>query len=307
MFRRSAIGSHSWFFIVLSCGPAFGYAAKAQDESAGFSAESLAALLQRVRTNVLVNEELVQQYACDDLVHSVQWNTKWKKLNEHLEKFEVVFVDGLPYRHMVQENGKPLGAQKLISEQKRQDTLSELGKDFDFVFYLRDGSPSDSVFSALPICCLTALFDNRFLRHEQIEGRDNLVIESLPKSNPSDVSPVEKTSLDWKETTWIDSKDLMPTRLEVELLNDKSFLLKGSTDRRDFFPLQIPPDRNNHPVQTVWLLRYDEGHSNLKFLWSRQTELFEDTSSNYRRFQVDARVLPDSIRDVPQQGVSAKH
>jgi hypothetical protein len=306
MFRRRATDLHICFFVVLFCGSALGCAAQAQDESAGSSSESLIALLQRVRTNVLVNEELVQQYACDDLVHTVQWNTKGKKLSEHLEKFEVVFIDGLPYRHMVEDNGKRLGAQKLISEQRRQDTLSELGKDFDFVFYLRDGSPSDSVFSALPICCLTTLFDNRVLRHEQVEGRDNLVIESVPRSSPSDVSPVEKTSLDWKETTWIDSKDLLPTRFEVELLNDKSFLLKGSTDRRDFFPLQNPPDWSNHPLQTVWLLRHDEGHSNLKFLWSRQTELFEDTSSNYRRFKVDARVLPDSIRDVPQRGASTK-
>jgi len=76
---------------------------------------------------------------------------------------------------------------------------------------------------------LNALFDNHVVRHETINGRDNLVIESVPKSGIGPSLTQEGTALDWKETTWVDVGYVMPTRIEAELLNDKGFLLKGTT------------------------------------------------------------------------------
>jgi hypothetical protein len=306
MFGRGAVGFYLSFCLVFWLRPACFSALVAQDATAEASGDALAAILQRMHANLVANDELAEQYACDDSEHFVQWSTKGRKLHEMTAKFEVVIVEGLPYRHMVEKNGKPLSAQRLISEQRRQDILSELGKNFDFEFYFTDASPSGALLSELPICCLTSLFDNRLLRHEQIDGRDNLVIESVPKANPGTPSGAGKTALDWKETTWIDSRALMPARFEVELLNTKGSLLKGSRDRRDFFPLEVPGDSSGHPPQTVWLLRHDEGHFSLKILWSRQTEFWEDSSTNFRRFTVNARILPDSVRDVPQQSVGSK-
>jgi hypothetical protein len=290
----------------MCCGLTINSSAIGQKEATALTGKDLAALLQRVHVNRVANGEIARQYASDDRTHTVAINKSGKTIQDKTEKVEVVIVGGLPYRHIVEENGKPLSTQKLISAQKHQDALSVLGQGFDFTFDLRDGNPRDSVYSALPICCLAALFENRLLRHEQINGRDNLVVESVPKANPAAVTPVERTALDWKETTWIDVEDLMPARYEIELLNDKSFLLKGSKEQREFFKLEKYVDTKGVSTEKVWLLRSKEGHYNLKFLWQRQFLTFEDTSYNYKKFKVDTRIDSDSMREITNQKVSQK-
>jgi hypothetical protein len=281
-------------------------AAIAQKETTTPADDNLFSVLQRMHVNLVENNELARQYACDDSVHETYFNKSGKKTGEKSEKVESLFVGGMEYHHIVEQNGKPLSDQKLISEQKHQDALSELGADFDFVFDLRDGNPRDSIYSALPICCLTSLFENRILRHDQINGRDNLVVESVPLGNPAVTSDVYRTALDWKQTIWIDTEYLMPTRYEVELLHDKDFLLKGSINRHEFVRFEETSDTKDRPPQKVWLESYSEGQFHLKFLWERLFETFEDTSYNYRKFRVDMRVLPDSVQDVSHQSADQK-
>jgi len=268
--------------------------------------QDLSALLQRVHANVVANDELASQYVCNDRTHTVTLGKSGKKIRDFTAKFEFAVIDGLPYIHKVEENGVPLSARKMAAEQKHQDSLSPFRRGVDFVFDLRDGNPRDSVYSALPICCLATLFENRVLRHEQINGRDNLVIESVPNNNAKLSSPEERTALDWMETTWIDAEDMIPTRYDVELLNDKSFLLKGSTERREFFRLEDSSDRTAHQPQAVWLESYKEDRSNMKFFGRLQFQTFEDASYNFKKFTAKMRVLPDSVEPITIGSVSQR-
>ena len=196
MSFQSKTGSLLLFCVVMCCGLMISRAAIGQKEAAALTGEDLISLLQRMHANIVANDKLARQYVCDDLVKESGLNKKGKKIWDYSEKDESLFVGGLPYYRIVEENGKPLSAQQQVTVQKHLDTLSELGQGFDFSFDLRDSDPCYSFYSALPICCLATLFENRVLRHEQINGRDNLVIESVPKANPDAVTPVERTSLD---------------------------------------------------------------------------------------------------------------
>jgi hypothetical protein len=304
MFQRSGISTAILLCAVLSGGLALGRPASAQMNTPNPGGEDLAALLHRMHSNVVANDKLANQYACNDQTHTVTLGKNGKKIRDFTAKFEFAVIDGLPYVHKVDENGVPLSAKRMETEQKHQDALSQIRRGMDFAFDLRDGNPRDSVYSALPICCLATLFENRVLRHEQINGRDNLVIESVPKAYANPSSPDDRTALDWKETTWIDMDDLVPTRYDVELLNDKRFLLKGSTERREFFRLEEAVDSAGHPARTVWLETYKEAHSILKFFWQLQSQTFEDTSYNYKKFSVDTRVLPNSVRGFSPESTS---
>jgi hypothetical protein len=304
MSCQSRIGSLFLFCGVICCGLVLSRDAIAQKDAATLTDEDLISILRRMHTNIVANDRIAQQFACDDFVQKSFFNRKGKKLGDYTEKFESLFVDGLPYIHKVEENGRSLSAQKLVSEQKHQDALSELGKGFDFVFDLRDGNPHDNIYSALPICCLAGLFENHVLRHEMVDGRDTLVVESLPKASQGAASPVDRTSLDWKETTWIDLDDLMPARIEAVLLNDKGFLLKGTTEQREFLRWQDPSDKNGSPPQTVWLWRRTLAHSILKFLLNLQFQTFEDTSYNFKRFKAHIHMLPNSVQEIPHQNAT---
>jgi hypothetical protein len=263
-------------------------------------------LLRQVEANRSSNNLMARQYVADKSTHTIVWNKTGKKIKDNSEKGEVVFANGSWYYRVVERNGVPLSAEKQVSLQKHLDAVSDRARGFDFTFDLRDGNPRDSIYSALPICCLAELFDNRLLRYEQVNGRDNLVVESTPKANADGASPHDRTALDWKETTWIDVTDLMPTRLQVELLNDKSFLLKGSTELREFVKMQFALSPTSQSIETVWLLQTKKDRSNLKFAWSYQLESFEDTSSNYRRFNVDVKVLANPAAALPSRASGSK-
>jgi hypothetical protein len=156
----------------------------------------------------------------------------------------------------------------------------------------------------LPICCLAILFKNRILRHEQINGRDNLVVESRPKFNPGTASPHDRTALDWKETTWIDVNDLIPTRYQVELLKDKNWLLKGSRDRRDYIRMDYKSDPNAPPTCTVWLFQSGADHAVLKGSDGILVIDSDDTAYNYKKFIGDIHMVPNSVQEIPHQNPS---
>jgi len=309
MFHRSGV-----LFLLLFCTVCFGrlalgQAAIAQSEPSAPAGKELTALLLRIQDNIVANDKLARQYASDETSHAVSLNQKGKKIWEFSAKYECANVGGKPYNHMVEENGAPLSIKKLEAEQKRQDTLSELDIGHGFVLDIRDIKPQDAIRSALPICCLAFMFDNRVLRHEQINGRDNLVIESVPKANASPSSPQEITALNWKETTWIDVVDLIPARYEVELLNDMDSLpklLKGSKLRRNYFRLVKTIDTKESSSETVWLQTSSEGHFNGKVLWYRQFETWEATEYNFKRFKTDVHILENSIQEVPDHGTIRK-
>jgi hypothetical protein len=297
------------FGVVWWGGLNLGNAAIAQKEADLLIGDKLIALLEQMQTNLKANDELAQKYASDEESYAITLNQKGRTVWKESAKYECAFVGGLSYIHMVEKNGKPLDAKKLASEQKRSDALNQLGSERDFVFGINGLSAQDAIHSALPICCLTTLFNNRVLGHEQINGRDNLIVESVPKANAYPASTKDKTALDWKEITWIDVVDLMPARYEVELLNDKGSLptlLKGSKERNDFFRLDKVFDTKNHSSETVWLLSSLEGHFNLKCLWQREFETWKDTEYNYRRFKADVRLLEGSEREITDQGTNLK-
>ena len=270
------------------------------------SDQELTQLLQRVQSNWRSNKVIAHQYVSDESTHTVAWNMKGKKLRDHTEKGESVFANGAWYYRIVERDGKPLSVEKQLSAQRHLDAVSELSKGFDFEFDLRDANPRDSVYSALPICCLTELFENRIVGYEQIDGHDTLVVESTPNANTNWGSPENRTALDWKETTWIDASDLMPVQIEVELINDKGFLLKGSTETEEIVKMQFANGVADQPKEKVWLIQTTTGRFDLKFLRSYQTELYEDRSYNFRRFTADVHVLADSAATLPNQASDSK-
>lgn len=206
-----------------------------------------------------------------------------------------VTIDGVNYSRMIETNGKPLSRKKQIAEQQRSESTGRLGKDYDFVLQVMNRAPRDYIYSDLPISYLDTLFENRVVGRQLIDGRDNFVIESVPKTGAKPGNERERTALDWKETTWIDLEDEMPTQYDAELLNRKDYLLIGTTESIEFTRLPVTHPGKAQQPPNVWLIKSDSGH----FLWRASNEICKDAYYNYRRFQSDAHVLEDSVRQVP--------
>jgi hypothetical protein len=250
-----------------------------------------------MEANRHANSRLASRYTYDWTSSCKIYSPGDKLLSANSTKWESVNIDGIGYVRIVEENGKPFTGKRQLAEQKRSDTLGQLGKDYDFVFQVVRQNPRNYIYSDLPISYLDTLFDNRVLGHQSINGRDNLVVESIPKFDAKPLSDRAKTALDWRQTIWIDVEDEMPTRYDVELLNRKNFLLAGTITSIEFTRLPVAPSGDVKLPPNVWLLHNNSGHF---LFWPTNSEVLKSDYYNYKRFQADARVLQDSVQEIPQ-------
>jgi hypothetical protein len=292
-------------FSLWLCSLVAGGTAVAQKQAADASGKYLIELLARMKSNFSANGKLTQQYTSDELWHNRNFDKNGKVTLDESTKYENVFVEGLPYRRKVEANGKPLSGKEAEAEENRYEkavkerrgmSLEEKRRGLHYSFH-----------SSLPMCCLTTLFENRIVKNETINGRDTVVVESVPKAGTKPANEEEKSALNWKETTWIDAQDAMMARLEVESLTDRGRFAKGMTARIDFERRVDAPASEGRPEQTVWLQRDSISHARLKILWIDVADTTEDTWSNFKKFHVDMRFLDDSIQPLPDKGSSQQY
>ena len=179
-------------FAIISCAHFLVGMVSGQQQPPLSGSENLDAFLKRMEANVRANDPLAARYTYDETRETKCYNHKGKQTHQNSEKFVSVIIGGLDYNRVVERNGVPVPENRQIAEQKRQDAISELGKSYDFVFELIGLNPRDYIYSDLPVSYLDSLFDNHVIRHELINGRDNLVVESTHRRQMQTLAPTEQ-------------------------------------------------------------------------------------------------------------------
>lgn len=266
------------------------------------SGASLEALLERMKVNMQANAVLAQQYTWDELWHNQNFDKSGKATVDESANYENVFVEGLPYSRKVEENGKPLTGKAAEEEEKRYDRAVEERKQMSLEE--KRGFFHRNYHFSLPLCCLTTLFENRVTGEVTVNGRKALVVESTPRADATSATNAEKSVLGWKQTTWIDEQDDVPVRLEAVALENVGHLLKGSTMRFDWERLNPPAD--DKAGQAVWVEQDFLSHFQMKMMLMTFRGTTEENYSDYRKFQVDVRLLEDSVSMLPG-GQGAQH
>ncbi len=258
----------------------------------GSDQENLNALFARMKAAQLANGKLSLQYTSEDLYHNQNFDKNGKTTLDESAKYENVFIEGLPYRKQVEKNGKPLEGKDAEKEEKRYEkTVAERKKMTNAE---KRGLLHWSFHSSMPICCLATLFDNKILRHEMLDGRDTLVVYSTPKPNAQPANDEEKSSLDYKETTWIDVEDAMPAKIETELLRDKDHFKQGMILQVGYMRKVEAPVDGKGKAQVVWLQSSSVAHFNYKMMMINLSGTTVDTWTNYKKFRVDVEIFMDT-------------
>lgn len=305
MLRRAGIRSALALFAIFSCAHFFAGTASGQQQSPTSGSGDLNALLKRMEANMQANARFAARYTYDGTFEFRIYNNDGKLTHQGSQKFASVTVNGVQYNRIIEADGKPVSEEEQIAGQKRQEVTGEFEKDYDFIFEMRGPHPHDDIRSGLPISYLGTLFDNHAIGRELINGRDNLVVLSTPKVDANPDSDPAKTALDWKEVTWIDLEDAMPTRYDVELLRDmkllrdQGHLSKGGSFRREFARLPITQPGKSQLPQFVWLLQSWTARLSYRTLWNTNISVSHVDAYNYKRFQSDAHVLENSVQEVP--------
>ncbi len=238
-------------------------------------------LLRLAVPRTINNHRQAMTFAYEIDYENRNYSPRGKMLIDYKAKYEVIFIEGLPYRRQIEENQKPLTGQQAAEEKRRYDqTFAERSRmtlDQKREYLKRPWNVD------VPLPLLTALFSNRIVGGELVDGRPSIVVESTPRSDLVPQDEEQERALHKQVKLWIDREDLIASRIEATLIQDDALMKKGTVARLDF----IRRDG-------MWL----PSQSDVRFEATSHDEVVKgetrETNSAFRRFHVDVRLLPPS-------------
>jgi hypothetical protein len=207
--------------------------------------------------------------------------------------YDVTILEGSPYRRLVGKDDRPLSLEEERTEQKKlADSIAQRQKETPAERARRiadwekkrqrEREPLDEVPDA---------FEFRISGEGKIDGRDAWIVEGTPRPGYHARSNLAKLFPKFRGRLWIDKADYQWVKTEAEVTDTISWglfvarLSKGAQ-------LNIEMTRVN---DEVWLPKRIEAKASARLALVKKYRIESDTSfSNYRKFQVESRVVSDS-------------
>lgn len=247
--------------------------------------EDATSLLRAAVPRTLKNRRDAMAYTYQINYRNLNFTERGKLLTDYSAKYDVIFVGGLPYRRLTEENRKPLSAQQAAEEDRRyEQTFAERSRMS--IVQKRDylKRPWNVDF---PLPQLADLFANSVVGEEMVDGRPAIVVQSLPRADAQPVDEEQRRALHKQVKLWIDREDLIISRIEATLVADDASMLKGTTARIDFTRkdgVYLPAESDVHFKAMAGGSRIVKGET-------------REQNQDFHRFHVDVRLLtpPDPV------------
>ncbi len=210
--------------------------------------------------------------------------------DEGVKVFEV--YPGLPgddrYRRLVEENGKPLPADKLAKQDREREqdvqAYSRMLSSGTQVRKAKEELEKERREYAAAVDDVFRIYEIRMVRREAVDGHDTIFATLTPKPDARPQTDDGKVMRHFKARAWISESDYELVRVEIEAIDDLSFGLgllarvhKGTVatyERRKV-------DESWLPKQVTWTA------SARVFLVRRLRLRGVSEFSDYRKFTVD--------------------
>jgi hypothetical protein len=210
--------------------------------------------------------------------------------SQKIEEWETVVVYGEPHHRTLKRNGEALSPEdqrkeqekldQAVAKRERETPRERVRREADF----ERGREKDREF----LREVPDLFDFKLLGEEKIDGHDVWVISATPKPGAQPKHSDAKPLLKVQAKVWIDKAEFQWVRLEAETTATISFGL---------FIARLSPGAKLEFEQTrvndeVWLPKRElvRGAARLGLVKKLVGEE-ETTWNNYRKFQVDSKVV----------------
>lgn len=205
--------------------------------------------------------------------------------------WETVMLDGEPYRRMLERDGKPLPPAEQKKQQDKLDkSVSKLAhetaeeKQRRLAEYEARRRKEREFLRQIPDA-----YDLRIEGEERVEGHDAWVIAGTPKAGYHGRDRETKSLLKIRGKLWVDKSTYQWIRLQAETTETIAFGL---------FLARLNPGASLlfeqvHAADDLWLPEriYMKGAGRVGLI-KRIAMDEEITWSNYRRFQVDSKIVP---------------
>jgi hypothetical protein len=246
---------------------------------------------KQVKAHLTTDEERQSGYSFIERRIAQKVDASGRVNDEEVKVFEV--YPGLPgedrYRRLIEEDGKPLPADKLAKQDReRQKDVETYARKMaiprEQQQIARDQDQARQRYAAA-VDDLFRIFDVRMVRREAIEGHDTIFATLTPRPDAKPQTDDGKIMRHFKARAWISESDFELVRAEIEAIDDLSFGLgllarvhKGT----------VASYQRRKVNDEVWLPEQVTWTASARVLLVRSLRLRGSSEfSRYRKFSVD--------------------
>jgi len=248
--------------------------------------DDAASLLRIAVPKTLKNRQEAMAYTYQIDYRNRNFTPRGKLLVDYSARYDVIFVGGMPYRRLTEENRKSLSPQEAAAEARRYEQTFEersrmsIDQKRD---YLKRPWNVD-----FPLPELPDLFANRIVGEDLVDGRPAIVVESIPRGDLQPSGEEDRRALHKQVKLWIDREDMIVSRIEATLVADDAAMKKGTRARIDF----VRKDGVYLPAESDVQFETMDGAQLVKGETQEQ-------NTDCHRFHVDVRLLtpPETAGD----------
>ncbi len=186
-------------------------------------------IVQRLIDADRQNHDRMQPYTFTEEAVHYSYEKDGTQKKRYTETYDVIFVEGFPFRKLVARNGKPLPRKEQAQIEKAvRQTASERRKQRRPVpggqIFMNGRSIDIGTHGDLP-----NLFDVTLTGEEEIRGRKVWVLDAVPKAGRVPATQHERDVMSFRRKYWIDQAESVPVRVRYTVTGDGvNFAMPGS-------------------------------------------------------------------------------
>jgi hypothetical protein len=213
-----------------------------------------------------------QKYAYIEHIKNVNWDSKGKETLNSTDTYEIIFLEGAPYRKHVLHNEQALSAKDQKAEDKKIQDLGEARRrNTD-----KHGLLSGNFHFELPLDRLASDFSVSALGTEQFDGRPTLVLSATP----ADMKQAVRNGLAYEMKLWVDQQDRVFRKIEAKVTGQGMRWEKDALISDEFAKIN----------GEAWLpVRY-WFKGNVRYLLHDVPVEHEQIYADYRKFRADVKI-----------------
>jgi hypothetical protein len=226
-------------------------------------------LVQAALQRMIQAEDAKTRFTRSDLEHTVNHDKKGKLTSEYTALYDDTWINDLPYKRLVEWNGKPLTGADLAAEQTRYDKAVADHQKLDLAdraLVMRQKF-TNTDFRLKRI--LTADYRLTELRRQTLNGQLIHVLEADPQPSLDPAHPIPQQRFE----LWITDADPVMLRIVCDVLDDEPPILRGAIALTEY---QI--------IDGLPLLSHQTYHGYMPLGKKIIVDDSEHTYTGYRRF-----------------------
>ena len=217
-----------------------------------------------------------QKYTYAEQDKTLNFDSKGKVVLENTETYEIIFLEGAPYKKHTLHNGKPLSTKEQKAEERK---LQDVAKS------RREQKEKTGLFHAsftfeFPLDQLSTRFTVSPSGEEELDGRKNLVFMAVPPAG-ADMKQAARDGVAYEMKFWVDRQDHVFRRIEGKVAADGMRYEKDTLVTFDFSKVN----------GEAWLPSRFYFKGRVRYMLHDIPDETEQTYSDYKKFHAETKVV----------------